>query len=447
MKGWFNKFIQMKEHIQPHGLIIPKIETHEEGVNHVLGAAGPGGILGAEVNPSGNWMPWLPEKEPQSKNGVETFACGIWGTLNSIEEAIYFATGIRVNYSDRALANIAKKYGILDPKVGSDPHRVAELVRKISGLLREERCPWTDDIKTADDFYGILEQELTELIKEGQPWYNDWELNHKWVFNSWDSPEVKRQKIEQALRTGPVSGSVYAWVEGDKFYIKPKGAIDNHWTNIPRAESGQPYKCFDSYDNYIKDLDPLYDFAIAKVYYLTPAKPKLDWIQGVIDWIKSLIPFLKKQVDEVAPIPIDADPPPPAQPVERPKVPKVNKWAEGVKIAEGFHINSRSWRNKNPGNLKTTELTKSLGSASISVGGFIGQDKDDFAIFDTYESGFRALCQFLTLAAEDRLRPYHDTRTLKKFSNKYAGNPPPSYARTIARHLGVSEDIDISQLI
>lgn len=252
-----------------HGLITPKIETHEEGVNHVLGSSQ---LPEPVVNSSGDWMPYLPDREPQKKNGVETFACTVYGTLSAIEEAVYKATGSIVNYSDRYIANVAKRSGILDPNVGADPHKIAELIRTISGNIREDRAPWTDDIKTTGQYYA-LGDEIFQLLKEGPAWYDEWELNHKWVFTG-GTPQEKREKLQDALTKGTVCVSVDAWMKINGLYYKPKGSIDNHWVSLVQAHNTDPYKVFDSYDTFVKDLDPLYDFGMGKVYFLTLAKSK-----------------------------------------------------------------------------------------------------------------------------------------------------------------------------
>ena len=58
------------------------------------------------------------------------------------------------------------------------------------------------------------------------------------------------------------------------FYIKPAGTTDGHLTNLVRTEGDLPYDILDSYDTFVKKLDPLFDFSIAKVIFLTP-KPHL----------------------------------------------------------------------------------------------------------------------------------------------------------------------------
>lgn len=421
-----------------YGLIIPPITNKEEGAEHLLGSIPK--LRGVVINESGDWTQWLPDKEPQNVRGVETNACTIYASLNAIETLLKFK-GYNVNYSDRYLANVAKSKGILNPAVGADPHRVAELIRNVAGCLKEDRLPsWTDDIKTAEDYYTL--QNLYELMKEGERWYDEWEFSHEWLFNG-GTPQEKRKKIEEGLKKGTVCVSVVAWLKNEQgFYYKPQGTIDGHWTMTANAQKDR-YTIFDSYDGFIKPLVPDYDFSIAKVYYLTPAQEKRNILYNILELLKKilfldLILIKKKEVivpDEVLPPPAvkdDFNPPPNSS--------RVPDFARAIQKQEGWFPGSRSYRNKNPGNLKWSGLTKELGA--------IEKDKDFFCIFPGYVKGFTALCDFLKLACEDKLKPYRQARTLKRFCEVYA-NPPPNngYATGIARDLNIELDTDIKTLL
>ena len=130
-----------------YGFIIPRITNREEGSEHLLGSLDDEGTI---INPRGVWE-WL-NGEEQRKRGIETFACTVFATLRAIETEIKFKTGINIDYSSRYLANIAYKKGILNPQVGADPHKIVELIRTIAGCLGNDRAPWSDEIKTADDY-------------------------------------------------------------------------------------------------------------------------------------------------------------------------------------------------------------------------------------------------------------------------------------------------------
>lgn len=243
-----------------YGLILPNIETHKEGVDHVLGSAD---LPEPVVLPSADWEPLAPVGEMQRRNGVETNSCTVQGTENAVE-MLDRLEGVESDYSDRYVANYAKQKGYLNPAVGASPHDIAEVVRKMSGQVNESDAPW------ADDFYGLDTSKLTDIAAT---WYKKRKLAHKWVFLD-GTPQEKREKIKDALTKGPVCASVYAWTSDGECYIKPPGARDNHWVTILSANNDKPYRVLDSYPesegDFIKDLDPFYDFSVAKVYFYRP---------------------------------------------------------------------------------------------------------------------------------------------------------------------------------
>ena len=127
----------------------------------------------------------------------------------------------------------------------------------------------------------------------------------------------------------------------------------------------------------------------------------------------------------------------------------LRKWAGAIQVYEGYYPFSRSYRNKNPGNLKFTGYTQSLGAIKADVAGF--------CIFPTYEAGFEALCQFLKDAANGELKAYHSPGakpsdfTLLQFFAAYAPssdkNNPNAYASFVARQLGIGPEIKIATLL
>lgn len=249
-----------------YGLILPeKIETREEGAEHVLGGAG---LPEPIINPSGDYLPYIPEGEPQSAANIETSACTLFGTNNALETQIKLKTGITINYSDRYVANVARRKGVLKTN-GANPHDIAEMLRKESGETLESHAPWTNDIKSADDYYSL---DTAPLIPEALRWYGVWKLTHKWVFSG-GTPQSKRIALQDALKRGTVCVSILAFYfdNAKGWYTKPEGGQDGDWVQLVSAESDKPYKILTSYAPFLKDLDPLYDFAVAKVFFLTPA--------------------------------------------------------------------------------------------------------------------------------------------------------------------------------
>lgn len=115
----------------------------------------------------------------------------------------------------------------------------------------------------------------------------------------------------------------------------------------------------------------------------------------------------------------------------------IEKWAKAIARMEG------DISGVNPGNLKYSPLIATWGATK----GRKGSDGGNFAVFKSYDEGFKALCNFLTLGCQDKLKSYHNARTLQKFSEIYAGRPPQGYINSIAKELGVSLDVDISSFL
>ena len=425
----------MKHEIKPHGLIIPQILTREQGAEHILGAAG---LEGEVINQAGNWQDFLPEGELQNKGFFEPNACTSFGTNNAVETLMQFYKGSWPNYSDRALAIASKT----DPNRGNDPHVVAECARTVLGFVPESTLPFNDSIKTPDQFYDP--NPLSEsIINTGRHFFDEWEFRHNWVwrgnvlFSEPLTPAEKKAKLKDALTKGTVCVSVLAWNldPAKNVYTKPDKEADNHWGLLVKYDEDDRPVVLDSYAEadgtpFLKTLDSLYDFNIAKVYYLTSVQMKLSILSQILNLIGKLLQIdalIIKQRTATPIIPPDQDLPPPAPPVI-PLHSKIRRWALAVQGQEGFYTGSRSFKNRNPGNLKFTAFTQSLGAT--------GKDADNFCIFPTYDAGFEALCGFLTLAAQDKLKDYHQARTLQSFTQIYA-NPPPDhpYAENVANDL------------
>lgn len=125
-------------------------------------------------------------------------------------------------------------------------------------------------------------------------------------------------------------------------------------------------------------------------------------------------------------------------------------WAAAAKVREGWAIGTTSYRNLNPGNLRYTPYTKSLGA--------IGHDPQNFCIFPTYAAGENALLQFFRDARANELIPYREYAqkhgrkmpTLQDFYQVYApaadSNDPNSYAVFVAKQIGCTIDTPINQI-
>jgi len=119
------------------------------------------------------------------------------------------------------------------------------------------------------------------------------------------------------------------------------------------------------------------------------------------------------------------------------KVSKLEDFCKSIEIYEGYYLGSRSQRNKNPGNLKFTSYTKSLGA--------VDKDSDNFCIFSSYAAGFNALKEFVIAAGENRLRDYKNC-TIESFFKIYSDNSL-SYANFVAFRLKVPISKKVANLI
>jgi hypothetical protein len=121
---------------------------------------------------------------------------------------------------------------------------------------------------------------------------------------------------------------------------------------------------------------------------------------------------------------------------------KIRLWALAIQSHEGYYAGSRSFRNKNPGNIRYSGLFTSLA---------IGKDSSGFCVFETYEKGLDALEILLTRACSGLSSVYSPNDTLLSFYEKYApssdGNHPLSYATAVANKIGVPIGTKIKELL
>lgn len=133
-----------------------------------------------------------------------------------------------------------------------------------------------------------------------------------------------------------------------------------------------------------------------------------------------------------------------------PDSPGMIKWAEAIKKHEGWYVGSRSYRNLNPGNMRLTPYTRSLGALAR------GDDKN-FAIFPTYDAGWNALLQFLRDARANQLIAYREYAkrhgraipSLNDFFQVYAPefeNDTNHYAQVVATAIGCTPDTLIDRI-
>lgn len=261
--------------IKNHGYIEDQRNNPQD---HELG--GLGDLKYPAINPSGQWLDFLPEVEHQAKNGVETSSC-VSFTLCNIKEILErFNFKKSVNSSDRYLA-IASQTS----PTGNNPSKVCETARNIAGFIPEELLPFNNDIGSWEDY--MKPQPLNKkYYDEGRRWLAKNELLHAWNKTDPDS-------LIEGLKRSPLMVSVVAWESGpDGKYIRPPGQPDGHATALIGYEWGEYWLIFDSYPaaegSYLKRLDWNFGFGMAKCFRIELIQ-KVGWWQKLTKWFSNLL--------------------------------------------------------------------------------------------------------------------------------------------------------------
>lgn len=388
----------------------------------------------------GQWEPFLPSEEVQAKE-FETDGCTVFGATNQIETYEQEKFGGNPNYSDRAgyiMANIKPP--------GADPQVIYEVVRK-QGLLNESDLPWSQDIKTLEQYASPkpLPQRLLDMAFE---WLQKRIFKHEWLPRGADG-YVPDEVIKEALKRSPIAVSVYAWAFDGQKYLRL--GSDTHWTNLTGTYENGDWKCFDSYPPYQKRLDKNFGFRYAKRIWIGEGlapEQRVSIIQRLIELYKQLLTFVNP---EPFPFPNEVSPVPTPEPTPT-HVSKIKDFALAVQGKEGFFApgqnpnypnGTRAWKNNSPGNFRFNSFVRDFLKA-------IGQDKDGYAKWGSYQDGFDALCLFLTMCCKNQVRGYHDV-TLLGFCEVYApksdNNSPAAYADYLATRLKVATNTPIKELL
>ncbi len=131
---------------------------------------------------------------------------------------------------------------------------------------------------------------------------------------------------------------------------------------------------------------------------------------------------------------------PDPRPIEKPRENKLDSFCLAIQSFEGYYPGSRSFVNRNPGNIRF------IGQKSA-----IGQDHSGFCIFPTYEIGFQALKDLVIAAYSGKSKVYSPDMTLIAFFSKYAptsdNNDPNAYANFVAKKIEEPVTFQIKNLI
>jgi hypothetical protein len=300
------------------------------------------------------------------------------------------------------------------------------------GLIPKKRLPKTDTM-TWDDYYAPISQELINLGEE---------FKRRFVI---EYEQVHRAHFADLLNDDMIGVAAHAWpIPVNGIYPETDGPINHAFVlyNLPA------YQAYDNYmeapGDFTKNLSPAYTFFDYgyRVYIAGETTPMHEGMTLTMA-LRATFMTLSNTLTTLLAYLRSAPPPLPPVPPTLPADTRIKTWALGIQHNEGGKPQDLNTRNKNPGNLKFTPYTASLGAKK----GQSATDGGTFCYFDTYEQGFAALCQLLTDACTGNLIAYNPTDTLDSFTTKYAHPPTKTYVNDIAARLQVDPSVQIKSLI
>lgn len=211
-------------------------------------------------------------------------------SVPTVDDVLKNPQGFDFNISDRFLGIMAGTTA-----KGNDPSNVYEAVRKF-GLIPEEMLPWSEDIKTAEDYYSFKGADKEACYRAGREWLSKKSFLHQWVFNPSAPLSEKINNMKVALKYSPLCVDVYAWQMDDKgFYVR--GGQSGHWTTCYNVKDFE--YIFDSYFPHGKILTPDFNFYFCKRISVeklsTFTKVPIERVWGSVweTWFNKIINLLK----------------------------------------------------------------------------------------------------------------------------------------------------------
>ena len=305
------------------GLLLEPIIVGKDGL---LGSSVTYALKGEIKRPDAQWDDLDILEEEQSRPHFDTFSCVSFGSTNHIEDYLFYVYGIRVNYSDRALAVMSET----KPN-GNTPQKVYETIRK-KGLVLEAEWPWGDWVVTWEEYM----KELPSYIwTKALMWVSEWKFWHDYVPNT---PEA----MKEALKESPLAGSVALMRGDDGIYYRPDGWSDTHWVEFDGYYENGDWKIWDSYPPFKKRVRSDFRAGQVKAIRIDRYTKKdlgifLQVAAGIIEYIIKAVAALKKNSDKPSSLFPPVETRPEELPVNKPIKDYVTLMAEGIKNFEGWH--------------------------------------------------------------------------------------------------------------
>ncbi len=229
-------------------------------------------------------------------------ACATFHTINPIEIILYALFKVQENYSERFTAKVSGT-----TMAGNDPHVVAEYIRKV-GLVSESEWPFSEDIKTFEDYYKPLPAKLFDIARK---WLDQYDFKH-------DTVPSNPAAMMEALKYSPLGLSVgYNGLDENGFWYRLGEGRDGHWATCYGYVEGKYWKIFDSYDETHKKVrwggfkpELVKRYAIAK----RDPKQEISRLQQIVNLLLQVLGLQKQLEAQKAPTP-------PVTPVEPPNSP------------------------------------------------------------------------------------------------------------------------------
>lgn len=155
--------------IKNHGVIEGKLIT-----DYIAGANSP--LTHEVVNPSGDWLPYLPSNERQSNTSFDTYACVSYSALNCLETTLNFrGEDMGLGFSDRFTAIMSNTV----PGQGNYLWRVAESIRK-DGVVPESAFSAPPNYTESTYYTG--KDSIPQTVKDmGKAWLERYDVSYEWL--------------------------------------------------------------------------------------------------------------------------------------------------------------------------------------------------------------------------------------------------------------------------